>query len=656
MREKRCFGMSVAFAVFTLLVTMAIFALSQSSAVATEPAVLPDYSPPVIHSTASFTASIYVLSGGDADADAAVVEVLETAGHQVTLGVETPEWDGTQVNLHDYDVVVMLYNENWSSAPQSAGMRALNAYLRTGGGLITGEWFIWRGSSELTEFLPATNCGWNSQGSTRYDEVVADPLISANVPISFTFDLSNYDGTESCLQPKPGATIFYTSSNGGGEPDSPGLVGWTVQAGRIASFSTLIGQSELANEAYAQLFTNTVTWAAIAGSADMTVRKAVDPAEVDAEETISYTLRLTNKTDTLMTVRSITDTLPLGFRYQPGTTNGITTTDPTRTVVDESEQLMWSLSLELPAGASRDLSFQVQVAANQPAGIYYNSATAAARQAGTAVAVLPASTVAPVEVLPFTVAEDVVIDTESGSVIDDPTTGDPTITMPLGRRTDLTVTSTIICPIGSPTQVIARHNGFEYTMSPVELGSDVYTVTIPSNRVGSGPVTISVACTEQANRIENQVADVRLFDPSGRIFDAATGLPVEGATVTLYRVPGAEPEQDCTITSARPEPVEDSGEPWSGLPDHQPSVSDERLVPNFEPVEIDPPQNPQRTNDEGRYGWYVVEGCWYIQVEAPGYEPRVSPLVGVPPEVTDLDLGLTATTNGPAIYLPLLQR
>jgi hypothetical protein len=44
----------------------------------------------------------------------------------------------------------------------------------------------------------------------------------------------------------------------------------------------------------------------------------------------------------------------------------------------------------------------------------------------------------------------------------------------------------------------------------------------------------------------------------------------------------------------------------------------------------------------GRYGWDVAAGCWYVVVRAPGYETVTSPVVGVPPEVTDLDLDLSA--------------
>lgn len=48
----------------------------------------------------------------------------------------------------------------------------------------------------------------------------------------------------------------------------------------------------------------------------------------------------------------------------------------------------------------------------------------------------------------------------------------------------------------------------------------------------------------------------------------------------------------------------------------------------------------------------MVEGCWYIEVRAEGYQTLVSPVVGVPPEVTDLDLALSKPTQ--TIYLPLI--
>jgi hypothetical protein len=51
----------------------------------------------------------------------------------------------------------------------------------------------------------------------------------------------------------------------------------------------------------------------------------------------------------------------------------------------------------------------------------------------------------------------------------------------------------------------------------------------------------------------------------------------------------------------------------------------------------------------------VSEGCWYVTVEATGYEPLTSPVVGIPPEVTDLNLALRPE-GLQQVYLPLVVR
>jgi hypothetical protein len=79
--------------------------------------------------------------------------------------------------------------------------------------------------------------------------------------VSFTVDLGSYLGRESCFEAKDSATVFYTSSNGGGRANAPGLVGWEYEAGHVVSFSTLIGVTELDNMNYSRLFVNTVNWA-----------------------------------------------------------------------------------------------------------------------------------------------------------------------------------------------------------------------------------------------------------------------------------------------------------------------------------------------------------------------------------------------------------
>jgi hypothetical protein len=153
-------------------------------------------------------------------------------------------------------------------------------------------------------------------------------------------------------------------------------------------------------------------------------------------------------------------------------------------------------------------------------------------------------------------------------------------------------------------------------------------------------------CVDNGDPIGNP----QLYDPSGIIRDANTLQPVVGATVTLERVVGALPDtpsltRDCRTIDTRP------GGVWSGT-----ASGGAFEQPGFAPPQISPDVNPQITGDDGRYGWNVVTGCWYVVVEAPGYLTKISPLVGVPPEVTDLDLNLTPLDLPNKVYLPVVLR
>ncbi len=62
---------------------------------------------------------------------------------------------------------------------------------------------------------------------------------------------------------KPGATVFYNSSNTG----NVGVAGWKYGSGRVINFSTLIALTELGDSNYRQLLHNAVTWVAQGGLA-----------------------------------------------------------------------------------------------------------------------------------------------------------------------------------------------------------------------------------------------------------------------------------------------------------------------------------------------------------------------------------------------------
>jgi len=107
-----------------------------------------------------------------------------------------------------------------------------------------------------------------------------------------------------------------------------------------------------------------------------------------------------------------------------------------------------------------------------------------------------------------------------------------------------------------------------------------------------------------------QVAGIFLVDPSGVVFEADTGTPIAGATVTLKRL---NPVQSTY--------VEMSPTLYAGM--------------------FEPEVNPQTTGSDGRYAWNVVAGEYLVEVEIAGCSPATSEAVIVPPPVTDLDVGLT---------------
>lgn len=203
---------------------------------------------------------VYVLEGGHRASDQAVAQALRDRGFVVTRGVATPDFDGTQANLADYDVLVVLYTANWSTPAIPAGLAAIRAYVEGGGSLVTGEWFGWRG--QLAEIMPSVNCSWNTAPSTTYTQVAPNSVINAGLPLAFTFPMGDFTGSESCLQARPEATVLYGSSNGGGRGDQVGLAAWNVGQGRVAAFSTLLSATELQSAEYRTLFQNTVAWAA----------------------------------------------------------------------------------------------------------------------------------------------------------------------------------------------------------------------------------------------------------------------------------------------------------------------------------------------------------------------------------------------------------
>jgi hypothetical protein len=218
---------------------------------------------------------VYVLSGGDATTDQALVNALTARGHAPTLGVQSIVFDGTQATLTDFDVVVLQNNHNWAgSSMPVAGQDAIVSFVSGGGGLVTTEWLIWNINSagkhqNLSPIVPVTGGPFNHATNTTYTQQTADPVVGNGMPGSFTFSVNNISGSESFLAAKVGATVFYSSTNDNASTPSSwhGVVGGPHGLGRVISFSTFVSSVEMANADYARLFVNSVEWAGKLGAA-----------------------------------------------------------------------------------------------------------------------------------------------------------------------------------------------------------------------------------------------------------------------------------------------------------------------------------------------------------------------------------------------------
>lgn len=239
---------------------------------------------------------------------------------------------------------------------------------------------------------------------------------------------------------------------------------------------------------------------------------------------------------------------------------------------------------------------------------------------------------------------DTQVTTDSGSVTVDPVTGQLTVAMPNGAPSDLTIQFPAACEEAElePTEVRLQLDGEGFDATPVAGKDGIYTATIPAESIQSGVLTTQVVCPEAAT-LAIVIGEIVLYDPSGIISDAATGAPIVGAEVVLHKVPGWVPRTDDSVSGAGTCETNESktpGAPWS-----QPAPTDLGEVVNAASPEISPHVNPFVTNNVGYYGWNVAEGCWYVTVSAEGYVDLTSPVVGVPSEVTDLDLRMVSSTS-----------
>jgi len=106
------------------------------------------------------------------------------------------------------------------------------------------------------------------------------------------------------------------------------------------------------------------------GTQPLFTTKTADAANATAGGADGYTITISNPNTAAATLNSITDTLPTGFTYTPGSSTGATTADPTIA----ASTLTWAGPIAVPPGGTAVLHFGVTVSSTP--GTYTNQATA----------------------------------------------------------------------------------------------------------------------------------------------------------------------------------------------------------------------------------------------------------------------------------------
>ncbi|NJM40916.1 MAG: hypothetical protein HC853_09145 [Anaerolineae bacterium] len=379
-----------------------------------------------------------------------------------------------------------------------------------------------------------------------------------------------------------------------------------------------------------------------------------------------YTVALFNPTTQTIQVNSVSASIPISFGYKPGSTSGAYTSNPFDFVQNGRRELSFSGVITLAAQARKEFQFGIAISNTAPSGSYPIHLSAQVSGLSNPIKL---TDVAVIEV-PLGSATGVSIG--GGRVV---TQGDTSRVLFQRNQTGIFGIN-IRVGIDCPPNFVPCGNLRDVYVGQKVNGRYVNIIKLTKEAAGNAPEAQygfwsgfipggqfypgvpeklfpdwdphrpciaydygggggrPLGCVDTGD----DIVTPELFDPSGVIRDSNSQLPIANATVTLYRVPAALPDTPTQTRNCRTLDTR-GGSDWGNVSAGSGGLFEQ---PGFTPAQISPNVNPQITGADGRYGWNVVTGCWYVTVSAPGYLPKISALVGVPPEVTDLDLSLTA--------------
>jgi uncharacterized repeat protein (TIGR01451 family) len=230
----------------------------------------------------------------------------------------------------------------------------------------------------------------------------------------------------------------------------------------------------------------------VAGATVLTTTKTADSPTTVAGGTNGYTITISNPSASAVSLASIFDVLPAGFSYVPGSTTGVTTSNPTIA----SQTLTWTGPFNVPAGGNVTLSFDVTVSSTP--GQYFNDAGG-------------------------TVAE--------GSVEPTGPTAPITVTEEAPDSADLSITKS-----DSPDPVVVGNN-LTYTIMVTNAGPDTASSVTVSDTLPAGVTFVSAGagCTHAAGTVTCTLGDIASGGSETRtivVTPGSTGTISNTATVS----------------------------------------------------------------------------------------------------------------------------
>ena len=220
------------------------------------------------------------------------------------------------------------------------------------------------------------------------------------------------------------------------------------------------------------------------GNVPLQVTKTARDAQTPSGGSNAYTITVENPNISPVTLASVSDQLPTGFSYRPGTSTGASTTDP----VVSGANLTWNGPITVGAGSQVALTFGVDV--GSVAGTYFNQASAVAQGVYT---VVPSGATAPVEV----VGAPPPVNTP-------PVAADQSVTTPQDTPIPVTLTATdadddplTFAVATQPAHGVLTGTGAALTYTPNAgyAGPDSFTYTANDGLATSAPATVSITVT-----------------------------------------------------------------------------------------------------------------------------------------------------------------